>query len=277
MNRILLTALVLPLALFSRAEASGTQPDNARAEAIASSLNLSEDDADRFTKTYQAYQSELKECFSRYPKIRINEQSSDAQIDSVIRNQFAQSKAIIELRQKYYPIWQQFLTQRQIYAMYNAERHLKKRMTEERIRRRQTKRKDNLTKREDNEYMNRSDIERKINSYLSANFPDCKIKSLSIQQDSQNHSNAVLNDGTALKFSKNGKLLGISAPDGQFIKEDLLQTALSSQVCNTLCNNNIQDKIKSIAFHKSSCKIIFCGASGISTAIVKSDGNIFLK
>lgn len=264
MNRIKLTTLLVSLTI-SFVVAAVEQPERKcdnRASAIASSMNLPDNDAVRFEQTYQAYQKELQECFRRYPDITVDDRSTDDRIDSMIRNQFAKSKAIIALREKYYPIWQQFLSQQQIRKMYDAERQLKKRMAEERFRRHIRKGNNGIVP---------HNIESQITTYMSRHFPGYNIISFS-RQSPHSQSNVVINDGTVLVFSKKGKILSISASEGCVLDRELLESVMNEKAYKTLVNKGLHDKTKSIAFKRASYGITTEGAAGSSTVIINSTG-----
>lgn len=57
---------------------------------------------------------------------------TEAQTEQQIKQRFEKSEKILEIRQKYYKKYSQFLTQRQIQRVYELERQMMKRFAQKR-------------------------------------------------------------------------------------------------------------------------------------------------
>ena len=58
------------------------------------------------------------------------EMKSDAQTEQEIKHRFEMSEKILDIRQKYYKKYSQFLTQQQIQRIYELERQMMKRFAQ---------------------------------------------------------------------------------------------------------------------------------------------------
>lgn len=109
-----------------------------RAEKIANKLELDDATSAKFMETYKAYLKEMHEVYAKYGKQfrgKKDERKSDAQVEQDIKNQFAMSRAIIDVREKYYNKFRAFLNPRQIQVIYSQEREHNDRMKWEKGRR----------------------------------------------------------------------------------------------------------------------------------------------
>lgn len=95
-----------------------------QAKTIAYKLAFTEPTTSKFIKTFCAYQ---KEIWALGPRQRVNKTSgTDEANEAAIKQRFAMSEKILEIRQKYYKEYSKFLTQTQIERVYEEERSLRK-------------------------------------------------------------------------------------------------------------------------------------------------------
>ncbi len=102
-----------------------------RNEQLAKSLQLDEATAEQFTKIYAEYHEAMRKVRTQYrfeqPKqgeVKEGEERptlSDEQIEKNILNRFAMSRAILDIREQYYPRFREVLTPRQIEQLYRLE------------------------------------------------------------------------------------------------------------------------------------------------------------
>lgn len=97
-----------------------------QAKHIASELAFSDAVTEKFVKTYTNYQ---KEIWALGPRQRPNKQgSSEQENEERIKQRFAMSEKILNIRQKYYKEYSKFLTQTQIEKVYEQERKMMNRL-----------------------------------------------------------------------------------------------------------------------------------------------------
>lgn len=113
-----------------------------RAQSIAEKLELDDATTAKFIETYKAYLKETHEVYAKYgPKrgdMRKGEgkqRKTDAEVEQEITNQFAMSRALVDVREKYYKKFRAFLNPRQIQKVYSQERENADRMKWEKKRR----------------------------------------------------------------------------------------------------------------------------------------------
>lgn len=112
-----------------------------RAQSIAERLKLDDNTASQFIETYKEYMKEMHDVYGKFgPKREMgkpgNKQAkSDAEIEKEILNQFAMSRAIVDVREKYYKKFRKFLNPKQIKVIYSNEREHASRMKGEKMRR----------------------------------------------------------------------------------------------------------------------------------------------
>ena len=97
-----------------------------QAQYIAHDLGLDEKTSSKFTDTYTQYQKEIWALGPR-PHHKKGEMKTDAQTEQEIKQRFEMSEKILNIRQKYYKKYSQFLTQQQIQRVYELERQMMKR------------------------------------------------------------------------------------------------------------------------------------------------------
>lgn len=97
-----------------------------QAKHIASELAFSDAVTEKFVKTYCNCQ---KEIWALGPRQRPNRQGmSEQENEKLIKQRFAMSEKILDIRQKYYKEYSKFLTQTQIEKVYEQERKMMKRL-----------------------------------------------------------------------------------------------------------------------------------------------------
>lgn len=100
-----------------------------QAQYIAHDLGLDEKTSSKFTDTYTQYQKEIWALGPR-PHHKKGEMKTDAQTEQEIKQRFEMSEKILNIRQKYYKKYSQFLTQNQIQRVYEIERQMMKRFAQ---------------------------------------------------------------------------------------------------------------------------------------------------
>ena len=100
-----------------------------QAEHIARDLGLEEKTSAMFIDTYTQCQKEIWALGPR-PGFKKGEAGSDAQTEQQIKRRFEMSEKILDIRQKYYKKYSQFLTQQQIQRVYMIERQMMKRFAQ---------------------------------------------------------------------------------------------------------------------------------------------------
>lgn len=104
---------------------------------VVKQLELDDAKQDNFIAIYKKYQNELRSCHesmrNKFEKknIKNHEELTDAQITERIEARFAQSRKILDIREKYYQEFKQILTPRQIQKMYRAEKEIQKKVHKE--------------------------------------------------------------------------------------------------------------------------------------------------
>ena len=92
-----------------------------QAQHIAHDLAFDEKTTVRFIETYTECQ---KEIWALGPRIRRNQKGSETQSEQDIKRRFEMSEKILDIRQKYYKKYSQFLTQQQIQRVYEIEKNM---------------------------------------------------------------------------------------------------------------------------------------------------------
>lgn len=103
-----------------------------RCKQLAVALTLDDNDTARFIEVYKQYNTEMRELRGKYrmhhPKkgnaqMGVDKEPlTDEQIDENIRTRFAMSRAIIDVREKYYKEFRAFLNPKQIQKLYDLEK-----------------------------------------------------------------------------------------------------------------------------------------------------------
>ncbi|MDD3037392.1 hypothetical protein [Bacteroides sp.] len=103
---------------------------------IIKSLMLDDATAAKFTPIYQNYVKELRECRMMNYKSRVKKDAAqgaeadktpkqamtDADIAKMLKDQFAQSRKMLDIREKYYKEFSKILSQKQILRIYQQEK-----------------------------------------------------------------------------------------------------------------------------------------------------------
>ena len=98
-----------------------------QAQHIAHDLAFNEKTTARFIETYTECQ---KEIWALGPRFHRTPESSEAQSEQNIKRRFEMSEKILDIRQKYYKKYSQFLTQQQIQRVYEIEKNMMKRFAQ---------------------------------------------------------------------------------------------------------------------------------------------------
>ena len=99
----------------------------AQAKHIAHELALDDATTAQFVTTYSDYQ---KEVWALGPRLghKQKQETTDADAEQAIKQRMERSQKILNLREKYYKKYSQFLTQKQIERVYELERQSMKRL-----------------------------------------------------------------------------------------------------------------------------------------------------
>ena len=100
-----------------------------QAKHIAHDLGLDDKTSSKFIDTYTQCQKEVWALGPR-PRHKKGDVKSDAQMEQEIKHRFEMSEKILDIRQKYYKKYSQFLTQQQIQRIYELERQMMKRFAQ---------------------------------------------------------------------------------------------------------------------------------------------------
>ena len=100
-----------------------------QAKHIAYDLGLDDKTSSKFIDTYTQCQKEVWSLGPR-PHHKKGDVVSDAQTEQMIKQRFEMSEKILNIRQKYYKKYSQFLSQQQIQRVYELERQMMKRFAQ---------------------------------------------------------------------------------------------------------------------------------------------------
>lgn len=100
-----------------------------QAQYISQNLGLDEKTNAKFIETYTDYQKEVW-ALGPHPRYKKGEMKTDAQTEQEIKQRFEMSEKILNIRQKYYKKYSQFLSQQQIQRVYELERQMMKRFAQ---------------------------------------------------------------------------------------------------------------------------------------------------
>lgn len=98
-----------------------------QAKHIAKEMEMDDATAEHFTDTFCQFQREIWALGPR-PK-RPRRQMTDEETEQTLKERFAHSQKILDLRKKYYAIYSEFLTQKQIRRIYQLERQMMERLS----------------------------------------------------------------------------------------------------------------------------------------------------
>lgn len=105
-----------------------------QARHIAGEVGMNDETTARFIDTYCRFQREIWALGPRPGRSRRD--MTDEEAGQEMKNRFAHSRKILDLRQKYYGIYSEFLTQKQIKRVYELEQQMMKRLSSKRSKRR---------------------------------------------------------------------------------------------------------------------------------------------
>ena len=107
---------------------SREQLAEAQAKHISHELALDDATSKKFIETYLDYQ---KEVWALGPHLKRSQQANqtDAEAEQTIKQRMERSQKILDLREKYYKKYSQFLTQKQIERVYELEQKAMKRLS----------------------------------------------------------------------------------------------------------------------------------------------------
>ena len=98
-----------------------------QAKHIAKEMALDDATSQRFIDTFCQFQRDIWALGPR-PK-QPHRQMTDKETEQALKDRFAHSQKILDLRQQYYGIYSEFLTQQQIQRMYELERQMMDRLS----------------------------------------------------------------------------------------------------------------------------------------------------
>ena len=103
-----------------------------QAKHIAQKMAMDDAVSQKFIQVYCEYQQELWALRPEGNKEkRANQESmTDAQAQQIIKDRFQHSQQVLNLREKYYATYSQFLSQKQILRIYEMEKQMTNRMTQ---------------------------------------------------------------------------------------------------------------------------------------------------
>lgn len=95
-----------------------------RAKRIAQALALDDATAQKFTTTFCACQKELYAANKAMKENKGKKRSemTDAEIETIQKDRFKQSRKLLDLREKYYGEYRKFLSARQVQRVYELEK-----------------------------------------------------------------------------------------------------------------------------------------------------------
>lgn len=110
----------------SRQRMTREQLAEAQAKYIAKEMAMADTIAEKFIATFCQFQKEIWALGPR-PKREVSN-CTDAETEQVLKERFAHSQKILNLRQKYYEEYSKFLSQQQIVRVYELERKMMDRL-----------------------------------------------------------------------------------------------------------------------------------------------------
>lgn len=122
----LVLVLFVTVSMFSQqqSERQGKERIEMQVRQYITSFSLNETDAEQFSALYKAYCKELYGILRQYQKERPQEGQplTDEQIEKRILDNFAQSRAILDVREKYYKEFRTLLSPSQINTIFEDEK-----------------------------------------------------------------------------------------------------------------------------------------------------------
>ena len=121
-----------------------------QSQRIVDELGLDDKTAARFSEVYKKYMKEMDDLRKQYmpakPDFKKGEPPmpkslTDAEVDKMMRDRFAQARKMLDVREKYYDEFRKFLSPKQVQKVYNQGMDNKERFHKE-MRRRSDMKKD---------------------------------------------------------------------------------------------------------------------------------------
>lgn len=113
----------------SRRQMTREQLAETQAKYIARELAFDDATAERFVETYQQCQREIWSLGPARRKSRNHDgANTEGETGQALKDRFAQSQKLLDIREKYYAEYSKFLTQRQIERVYQLERQMMSRL-----------------------------------------------------------------------------------------------------------------------------------------------------
>ena len=97
-----------------------------QAKHIAEEAGMDEATTKRFVETYCQYQQEIWAIGPRYK--RQGHSLSDEESEEILKERFAHRQKVLDIQQKYYALYSQFLTQKQILQVNESEKQMMRRL-----------------------------------------------------------------------------------------------------------------------------------------------------
>lgn len=98
-----------------------------QARHIAGTLALDDATAKKFVDAYRDYQQEVWNSGTSMKKRVVAQSLTDAEIEKNIKERFAHSRKLLDIREKYYDVYRGFLSPKQIQRVYELEKQVMKR------------------------------------------------------------------------------------------------------------------------------------------------------
>ena len=98
-----------------------------QARHIAGSLALDDATAKKFVDAYRDYQQEVWNSGTSMKKRVVAQSLTDAEIEKNIKERFAHSRKLLDIREKYYDVYRGFISPKQIQRVYELEKQVMKR------------------------------------------------------------------------------------------------------------------------------------------------------
>lgn len=124
---VMCTTAVMAQSNISQQHISREELAQRQAEYISRQLALEDAVSQQFVATYVDYQKEVWALGLRLHRDR-QQQMTDAEAEQAIKQRMERSQKILDLREKYYGKYSQFLTPKQIERVYELERQAMQRL-----------------------------------------------------------------------------------------------------------------------------------------------------
>lgn len=104
-----------------------------QAKDIAASLGLDDKTTEKFVQTFCSYRAEIRTANQEKKAVTVGINKKDMneeQVEAQIKAQFAHSRKVLDIREKYYDEYRQILNPRQIQRVYALEKRQSEKMRE---------------------------------------------------------------------------------------------------------------------------------------------------